>query len=120
MAENERDFCKNSPSGFGIPEMEVIEVETDGENLQHVGVLRAFTGAILDGTPLVAKGAEGINGLTLSNAMHLSSWLGKPIELPVDEDIYLEELNKKIAGSKVKKETKAAAVEDLSNTYGSK
>ena len=120
LAENERDFCKNSPSGFGTPEMEVIEVETDGENLQHVGVLRAFTGAILDGTPLVAKGAEGINGLSLSNAMHLSSWLGKPIELPVDEDVYLEELNKKIAGSKVKKETKAAAVEDLSNTYGSK
>ena len=34
-------------------------METDGENPQHVGVLNAFAGAILHGTPLVADGKEG-------------------------------------------------------------
>ena len=32
----------------------------------------------------------------LSNAMHLSSWLGKDVELPFNEDLYLSELNKRI------------------------
>ena len=65
-----------------------VKVETDGENLQHVGVLRAFAGKILHGTDLIANGEEGINGLTLSNAMHLSSWLGKEVTIPFDEDLY--------------------------------
>ena len=94
---------KTCQQGFARPDFEYVpEVETDGENLQHVGVLRAFVGAILRGEPLVAKGEEGIRGLTLSNAMHLSSWLGRPVELPLDEDLYLAELNKRRATSRHK------------------
>ena len=55
-----------------------------------------FTEAILEGTPLLAPGTEGIKGVMLSNAMHLSSWLGKDVELPFNEDLYLSELNKRI------------------------
>ena len=62
----------------------------DRENPQHVGVLNAFAGNILHGAPLVADGREGIRGLTLSNAMHLSSWLKQPVEIPFDEELYLE------------------------------
>ena len=53
----------------------------------------------------MAAGYEGINGLTLSNAMHLSSWLGHPVDIPFDEDLFLEELNKRRAASR-KKESK--------------
>lgn len=95
LAENERTFCKTAKGGFDTPECTVTEVETDGENEQHVGVLKAFAGKILHGTPLVADGMEGINGLTLSNAMHLSSWLKREVEIPFDEDLFLEELNKR-------------------------
>lgn len=63
--------------------MEILPL--DGENPQHVGVLNAFAAHILHGTPLVADGAEGIRALMLSNAMHLSSWTGKPVSLPIDE-----------------------------------
>ena len=83
----------------------MLTVETDGENPQHVGVLNAFAGKILHGTPLVADGKEGIRGLTLSNAMHLSSWLGKPVDIPFDEDLFLAELNRRRATSR-KKESK--------------
>ena len=44
-------------------------------NEQHTGVMKAFAARILRGEPLVAEGVEGIRGLTLSNAMFLSSWL---------------------------------------------
>lgn len=105
LAVNERTFCKTAKGGFDTPECTVMEVETDGMNEQHVGVMKAFAGKILRGTPLVADGEEGIHGLTLSNAMHLSSWLKKEIELPFDEELFLSELNKRRAASRKKEGT---------------
>lgn len=63
---------------------------------QHIAVLENFAANILHGTPLIADGAEGIRGVELASAMLLSSWLEKEVELPFDEDLYLEELNKRI------------------------
>jgi predicted dehydrogenase len=115
LAANEREFCRTAKAGFGMPDVTVEKVETDGSNEQHVGVLKAFAGRILRGTPLVAEGCEGINGLTLSNAMHLSSWLDKTITLPLDEDLFLAELNKRRAESK--KKTGSGKVFDTAGTY---
>ena len=95
LGEDERDFCRTSKEGFAKPETEKIIVETDGENPQHVGVLNAFAANILRGESLVADGREGIRGLTLSNAMHLSGWLNKPVEIPFDEDLFQRELDKR-------------------------
>ena len=105
LEEDEREFCRTAQEGFAKPPCQEIQVETDGENLQHVGILNAFAGNILHGTPLVADGREGIRGLTLSNAMHLSSWLGRPVDIPFDEDLFLAELNKRRETSR-KKETR--------------
>ena len=99
---NEREFCYTATDGFAKPEGEWKEPGTDGENPQHAGVLRAFAGKILKGTPLVAEGKEGIYGLTLSNAMHLSGWLKAPVELPLDEELFLSKLNELRAASKAK------------------
>jgi hypothetical protein len=87
-------------------------------NEQHSGVTNAFAAHILHGTPLVADGAEGINGLTICNAAYLSSWLGNvPVTLPLDEDLYLAELNKRRATSKAKKDVKEAIQADMSSTF---
>ncbi len=112
---NLSEFCKTVKSGFPRIPAQKLKVETDGLNEAHPGVLKAFAGKILDNTPLVADGKEGINGLTLSNAMHLSSWLDKTVELPLDEDLFYEELNKRIATSKAKEEKESI----VSNTSGS-
>ncbi|MDN3018841.1 Gfo/Idh/MocA family oxidoreductase [Paenibacillus sp. BSR1-1] len=64
---------------------------------QHIAVLEDFASAIVEGTPLLAPGSDGINGVRLANAIHLSSWLGKEVEVPFDENLFLEELNKRIA-----------------------
>ena len=102
LAQDEREFCRTATEGFAQPQCQQVEVETDGENLQHVGVLNAFAGKILHGTPLVAEGTEGLGGLTLSNAMHLSSWLGRAVDIPFDEELFLSELNKRRATSRQK------------------
>jgi predicted dehydrogenase len=78
---------------------EVIEFESVWGG-QHIAVIENFAANILDGTPLLAPGSDGINGVALANAIHLSSWLEKEVELPLDEDLYLAELNKKIEHEK--------------------
>ncbi|MBP3541663.1 MAG: Gfo/Idh/MocA family oxidoreductase [Clostridia bacterium] len=96
-----------------------VPVETDGENPQHVGVINAWGGAILRGEKLVADGREGINGLTLSNAMHLSHFLDKKVTLPLDEELYHQELMKRVATSR-RKTNVTEVVADTSGTYGGK
>jgi len=100
---NEREFCRTAAGGFDKPPMQVVEIETDGSYPQHQGVLEAFAANILRGEPMVAKGEEGLDGLLLSNAMHLSSWLGKTVEIPFDEALFLDELNMRRAQSRGKK-----------------
>lgn len=112
----ERQFNATYKGGFGEPGFDTIEVQTDGQNPQHVGVLNSFASAILHGTPLIADGSEGINGLTISNAMHLSSWLGHAVELPLDEDLFWQKLQEKIAHSKIKKSVGGATL-DVSGTF---
>jgi predicted dehydrogenase len=112
---NEREWCRTCKEGFKRPNSTEEDVNTDGQNEQHNGVLKAFTGKILRGTPLIAEGKEGINGLTLSNAMHLSSWLDKAITLPLDEDLFLAELNKLRSNSRVK--TGGNKVFDIAGSY---
>lgn len=74
---------------------EVIEFESVWGG-QHAGVLQNFAANILDGTPLIAPGSDGINGVRLANAIHLSSWTGREVPIDFDEEEYLEELNKRI------------------------
>lgn len=74
---------------------EVIEFESAWGG-QHAGVLENFAANILDGTPLLAPGSDGINGVRLANAIHLSAWTGKEVPIDFDEDEYLAELNKRI------------------------
>ena len=78
---------------------EVLEFESVWGG-QHMSVLENFAANILDGTPLIAPGTDGIHGVRLANAIHLSSWLGKKIDIPFDEDLYLAELNKRIEEEK--------------------
>ncbi len=114
----EQEFSATNKKPFAaVPKKEMV-IETDGENLQHVAVLNAFADNILFGEPLVAEGYEGINGLTLSNAMHLSAFLNKEIELPFDDELYYNELMKRVATSKKKEVTVSADAVDMSDTFG--
>lgn len=113
---SEQEFSRTNAAPFGSVKVTPVEVETDGQSTAHAGVLNAWADAILHGGQLVARGEEGINGLTLSNAMHLSSFLGKEVELPIDADLYYQELSKRIASSRRKTNVKEV-VADTSNSF---
>ena len=112
----EQEFTASNKIPFNQPKYTVTEVETDGQNTQHCGVLNAFAGAILRGEELVASGTEGIHGLTRSNAMHLSAWTGKEVELPFDDELFYDLLMERVKTSR-SKENVQTVISDLSATY---
>ena len=121
--QNEADtqeWSKTANTGFVPPKCTKIEVETDGQNPQHMGILNNFIAAVRGEEPLFVNGIEGINGVELMNAMELSGWNnGEPISLPVDEDRYLRELQAHVANSK-KKDCDDGTIADTAGTFGSK
>lgn len=118
----ERKWTFEATEGFKGPGCEVIDVDYSEYKMdkeQHRGITQNVTNAILKGEKLMAPGEEGINGLRISNAIFLSSWLGKPVDLPVDGDLFYKMLQDKIANSTFKKEVKET-VANLEGTYGQK
>jgi len=101
--EDERDFNKRFTGGFGSPKFTRTVVETDGINPQHSGIINNFAAAILGYEKLFVSGTEGLNGVELDNAMRLSGFLGsKKVTIPVDDELYLSELEKRRATSRRK------------------
>ncbi|CAM3474725.1 Gfo/Idh/MocA family protein [Marinicrinis lubricantis] len=111
----ESEFNRTYTGGFGSPECWKCEIPIHGNHPGHRGITQNFVDAILKGTELIAPGEEGILGLTLSNAMLLSTWTDSWIDLPLDEDLFYEQLQDRIRGSRF---TKQAAPDQLLNTEG--
>lgn len=107
--------CKES---FGSPECWEITVPVSGKETGHPGVLTDWCDTILNDTPMLAAGVEGIKGVQFANAMFLSSFLGEWVELPVDEDLYWEKLQEKIDSSTFEKtEVVEGVQDDMSGTF---
>ncbi len=118
-SEDSDEWIKTSDKAFAGPGMERTEVKTDGSNPQHAGVINMFIDALKNKKPAPVLGEEGINGVMLMNAIELSGWLNKTVELPVDEELYLSELNKRVATSRLKTNVKET-VADTNGSFGSK
>lgn len=70
----------------------------DGIRGQQCNILENFLQAIetKDKSILVADLAEGINALTIINGIIMSSWTNEEINIPFDDEKYVELLDKKI------------------------
>lgn len=112
-------FLKTSKSAFDKVECWEIPIpyQHHGEG-GHRFLLENFANAILYGEPLVARGEEGIHSLTLSNAMMLSSFQGKPVDLPFDEDAYETQLMELVKTSRFQKPEETKLDEDLNKSFG--
>ena len=115
---SEREHNKISTTPFEQPECWKCEIPVDTSGgKQHAGILENFAAALLHGKELLAKGEDGINGLTISNAIHLSAWTGETIDVKnFPDDKYYDLLQERIKNSKVVKKQNSV-VTDLSGTY---
>lgn len=103
LAVKESEFNKTNKKFMPVikPKKKTFRSTTLGNAIrmgiisQHILIIRNFSKAVLFGEKLLAPGVEGINGLTISNAIHLSGWLGKELTLPLDENKFIEELEKR-------------------------
>jgi predicted dehydrogenase len=112
----ERQFNSEYKGGFGQPECWKCEVPITGIETSHTGIMTDWVNAIQKGTALLAPGVEGINGLQISNAMHLSAWTDNWAAIPVDEDLFYNKLMERIKDSKITKKTSGTTL-DVKGTF---
>ena len=113
---SERQFNSEYEGGFGQPECWKCEVPITGTETSHASILTDWVSAIQKGTVLLAPGVEGINGLQISNAMHLSAWTDNWVDIPVDEDLFYEKLQERIKNSTFTKGTSVTTL-DIRGTF---
>jgi len=116
--ESASKFLREWPNGFGSPGVWTCDVPPARGDGGHITITKNWVQSIRDGgkTELMAPGLEGINSVELFNAMLLSTWTDSWIDIPVDGDLYLEELQKRAKASKAK-DTGEAKTMDVSGTF---
>jgi predicted dehydrogenase len=81
-------FCMEAEAAFAMPESWSMEIPVDASGGQHVEILQNFTNAILKGEKLLSPAEQGIHSVELANAILLSTWQDKTIELPMSSADY--------------------------------
>ncbi len=102
-------FNRVTKTKFAAPKRKYKEITFKKGGGGHVGIMKNFVAAVLDGKELLAPGAEGINGVELANAMQLSGITGQTVDLPIKNTAYNRMLKGLIADSAKKKTKKAKA-----------
>ncbi len=101
---DERVHCMSCEAGFEKPKcLPAVEVELEKQEpgqVQHSGICNNIANAILGLEDVYAPASDGLHGVHLANAMHLSSWIGDAVTLPINDELFYEELKKRIAISK--------------------
>lgn len=64
-----KTFSREATGPYDRPNVEVVEVETDGYNPQHKGIIQNFTNAILGTEELKIHGSEGLKAVELINSI---------------------------------------------------
>ena len=114
----EREFCRTTEGSFSQPDVTFYDIPISEPETAHVGIMQNFANAITSGEALIAPGCEGINGLTVSNAIHLSDWTDNWVNLPIDGDLYYKLLGERAEKSRLKTSAEGA-VSDMSGTFNS-
>ncbi len=103
LGESTAEFSRTfKGKGFEQPECQKLEIPVEGDTNAHNwnGIIQNWAEAIAKGTELIAPGEEGIKSLMLSNAMLLSTWTDNWVDLPMDEELFYEQLQERIQNSK--------------------
>lgn len=117
LSESEREFNTSYTGGFGQPPCKKIEIPVKCDNDNHAIIVQNWIDAILQGSPLLSPGEDGVKALDISNGIYLSSWLNKTVDLPVDADHFYEKLQEKIHTSTFEKKHVTNTTLDVSGTH---
>lgn len=111
------DYNRETNNMFGQPDKRETDITPADAVNQHAVVINNFVNAILNQEPLIAPAAEGIDSLSIANAILWSAWNGDRIALPFDSQDYQQALNKKIKHSTLRKKADIKANIDMEASY---
>jgi predicted dehydrogenase len=110
-------FNRETRDMFGQPEAVQNDCTPTEKVNQHALIINNFVDAILDGTSLIAPAEEGLNSLSIANAVLLSSWSGAPVSLPLDSRVYQLALDQRLAQSSLRQKADIEAVVDMEKSF---
>ncbi|HZQ47132.1 MAG TPA: Gfo/Idh/MocA family oxidoreductase [Verrucomicrobiae bacterium] len=111
------EFSKTSKVGFMKPDVWNVEIPFENAAAPHATLMQNFVDSILEGTPLIAPGEDGIHSVELANVMLYSSLIDKTVELPMNSAAFEKKLKQLIAGSKTKKKVVPISTEDFTKSF---
>ncbi len=111
------NHLKNAEKGFEKPECWTVDIPFDAGGGEHRIILENFCDAIAGRAELIAPAAEGIGSIAMDNAIMLSSFEGKMVEIPVDEEAFEAKLEELIAKSVFRKKVEKTAEENFSRSF---
>ncbi len=118
------EYTRTTEESFKAPENWKCDIPVTGEETAHVGIMQDFVDNILkseaqsqvqederEEIDQLSPGVEGVRGLSLSNAIHMSTWIDGWVDLPIDGNQYYDLLQEKIKASDYVKETKEVVLD---------
>lgn len=112
-------FTRVTNEMFGMPEFQTESISTEGAGAvnQHAHVLQNFVDSILDDVPLLTPAEEGMASLQLANGILLSAWQGRTVALPIDAQLYEQELQKRVQAGALRTPSSRKADIDMEKSY---
>jgi len=110
-------FTRETEDGFSEPECWRCEIPIRGDEAAHQQITANWVDAIRTGAEVIVPGEEGIRSLELSNAMLLSTWTDDWVNLPVDENLFYDQLQERISSSTIKKKPPTGKVMDVRDSW---
>lgn len=83
-----KEYMETETSPFAVPQAEMVDLEMEDSQGDHVAVYRNFNEAILHGSAFLSPGIEGRMSLELANSLIYSSHKHSEVELPLDPGEY--------------------------------
>ncbi len=111
------EFSRATRDMFGMPAVTVQDITPDRQVNQHARVIQNFIDAIVEQVPLIAPAEEGLHSLALANAILLSSWEKKSVDLPFDSAHYQQALEQRIAQSSLRTKADIEVSIDMTKSY---
>ncbi|HXT38686.1 MAG TPA: Gfo/Idh/MocA family oxidoreductase [Candidatus Angelobacter sp.] len=110
-------FSRAAKTGFDHPAVENVDISIQNAATPHATLMQNFVDAILDGTPLLVPGEEGLHSVELANVMLYSSLIGQTVELPMDGAAFEQKLQQLIAESKFEKKVVEIKNDDFTKSF---
>ncbi len=111
------EYNRSTRDMFGMPDSSTTDITPDRSVNQHGAVLANFAAAVLEGEPLIAPAADGLDSLALANAMLLSTWESREVHLPLDSAVYQRALAQRLEGSSLREKADIEANIDMGASY---